>query len=90
MGIDVGSISATGTLKIEKNMVSRVRNNNGATWPAFGINLGGGNNHVVQNNFVFDVRNDQTTGTGAFSTTFRRGWYQGWHRHRPQDLSQLG
>ena len=36
--------------------MSRVRNNNGQTWSAFGINLGGRNNHVVQNNFCFDVR----------------------------------
>ena len=68
--INVGSVSATGTFTIERNRVSRCRNNNGETWPAFGINLGGGNNHVVQNNFVFDVRNDQTAGTGAFSTSF--------------------
>src|SRR5207253_1841246 len=67
-GIDVGIISPTGSLTIEKNMISRVRNNNGATYAAWGIDLGGGINHVVQNNFVVDVRNDQTTGTGAFTT----------------------
>ena len=70
-GIDVGvnSANTTGTT-IDSNMISRVRNNNGATWPAYGINLGGGNTHVVQNNFVFDIRNDQTAGTGAFGSTF--------------------
>ncbi len=69
-GIDVGGISATGTYTIEKNKVSRVRNNNTATWPAKGINLAGGSNHVVKNNFVFDIRNDQTAGTGGFGTSF--------------------
>ena len=64
MGIDVGTISATGTLMIEKNMINRVRNNNGGTYPAFGIDLGGGTNHVVQNNFVIDVRNDDNGGHG--------------------------
>jgi len=65
MGIDVGSASAAGaaSFTIEKNMISRVRNNNGGTYPATGIDLGGGNNHIVQNNFVTDVRNDQTAGT---------------------------
>ena len=68
--INVGGVSATGTLKVEKNMVSRARNNNTATWPAYGISLSGGNNHIVQNNFVIEVKNDQTAGTGAFGATF--------------------
>jgi hypothetical protein len=70
-GINFGVISATGTTAlIEKNKVLRTRNNNAGTFGAYGINLGGGNTHTVQNNFVAEVRNDQTTGTGAFSTTF--------------------
>lgn len=70
-GLEWGSISATGTTSlIERNQVLRVRNNNVGTFGAYGINLGGANTHTVQNNFVADVRNDQTTGTGAFSTTF--------------------
>ena len=69
-GIALGAISATGTYTVEKNKVNRVRNNNGGTWPAYGINLGGGSNHVIQNNFVANVRNDQTAGTGGFGTTF--------------------
>ncbi len=70
-GLEFGSISATGTTALfEKNKVLRVRNNNGGTFGAYGINLGGGNTHTLQNNFVVDVRNDQTAGTGAFSTTF--------------------
>lgn len=70
-GINVGvnSVNINGTT-IERNKVNRVRNNNGNTWSAFGINLGGGNNHVVQNNFVSGVLNNQTTGTGAFGATF--------------------
>ena len=70
-GIDTGvnSTAVSGTI-IDSNKVSRVHNNNGQTWSAYGINLGSGNNHVVQNNFVFDIRNDQTAGTGAFGITF--------------------
>ena len=68
--INVGLASATGTFTIEKNRVSRARNNNAQGWTAIGINLGGGVNHTVRNNFVFDVRNDQTAGTGAFGTLF--------------------
>ncbi len=69
-GISIAPLSAAGTFTIEKNKVNRVRNNNGATWSAYGINLGGGSNHIVRNNFVGGVINDQTAGTGSFSTTF--------------------
>ena len=69
--IDVGinSTAITGAT-IEKNRINRARNNNGQSWTAIGINLGGGNDHVVRNNFVSGVINDQTTGTGAFGSTF--------------------
>lgn len=70
VGIDVGTISATGTFTIEKNKVNRVRNNEPQTWATYGINLNAGNNQVVRNNFVTDVLNNQVAGTGAFSTTF--------------------
>lgn len=69
-GINVGVNSATGTFTIERNTVNRVRNNNGTVYGAYGINLGGGINHVVQNNFVSGVINNQTAGTPGFGTTF--------------------
>jgi hypothetical protein len=70
-GPEFGSISATGSGAIfENNKVLRVRNNSASSFGSYGINLGGGNNHIVRNNFVADIRNDQTAGTGAFSTTF--------------------
>jgi hypothetical protein len=70
-GLDFGLINANGAGAIfEKNQVLRVRNNNVQTFGAYGVNLAGGNNHFVVNNFVLDVRNDQTAGTGAFSTNF--------------------
>lgn len=70
-GINVGvnSTAITGAT-IERNKVNRVQNNNGNTWTAFGINLGGGSSHIVRNNFVSGVINNQTTGTGAFGTLF--------------------
>jgi hypothetical protein len=70
-GLEFGSISPNGAGAIfESNVIFRVRNNNPQTFGAYGINLGGGDNHIVRNNFVLDVRNDQTASTGAFSTTF--------------------
>jgi len=70
-GIAVGVLSATATeAVIENNRVNRVKNNNPATWSAWGITLGGGNGHAVRNNFVSNVINDQTAGTGGFGTTF--------------------
>ena len=62
--------TATGTYTVEKNKVSRFHNNNTLTYAAVGINLAAGNNHVVKNNFVFDIRNDQTAGSGAFGIAF--------------------
>ena len=70
-GINVGvnSTAITGAT-ISRNKVNRVQNNNGATWSAYGINLGGGNSHFVRNNFVSGVINSQVAGTGGFGTTF--------------------
>jgi hypothetical protein len=70
VGIDVGGISAVGTFTIEKNKVNRVRNNEPQTWATYGINLNAGNTQIVRNNFVANVMNNQTAGTGAFNTTF--------------------
>lgn len=70
VGIAVGVNSANSTFTIEKNKINRVLNENTQTWAVHGINLGGGNNHIVQNNFVSNLRNNQVAGTGAFSTTF--------------------
>lgn len=70
-GINVGvnSTAVTGAT-IERNDIRRVQNNNGGTWSAFGINLGGGSSHVVRNNFVSGMINSQVAGTGGFGTTF--------------------
>ena len=68
--ISAGVLSANTTVTIEKNKVARVHNNAPDTWPAIGINLGGGNNHVVQNNFVSDIRNSQVAGNGGGGATF--------------------
>lgn len=70
-GIDTGvNSTAVSATTIDSNKVNRVQNNNGGTWSAYGINLGGGSNHIVQNNFVSHVINSQVAGTGGFGTTF--------------------
>ncbi len=68
--ISLGTLSSASTLRVEKNRVARVHNNAPDTWPAMGINMGGGSNHVVQNNFVYDIMNDQTAGFGGGGTGF--------------------
>jgi len=68
--ISLGAISTATTATVEKNRVARVHNNATDTWPAIGINMGGGNNHVVQNNFVSDILNNQVAGFGGGGTTF--------------------
>ena len=67
-GIDFGSISATGSgATFEKNKVNRVINSSTGGQGAYGINLVGGNNHIVRNNFVRGVIN---VPNATFSTTF--------------------
>ena len=70
IGIAPGLINANSTLTVQRNKILRVRNNNTGTYPAMGINLAGGSNHVVRNNFVSDILNSQTAGTGGFGTGF--------------------
>ncbi len=71
-GINLGMISATGLTGalIEKNTVARVINNNTATYPATGIDVTGGTNHIIQNNFVGNCLNNQVGGAGGFGFTF--------------------
>ncbi len=67
--IDVGGISANGTFTIERNQINRAKNNAPDFWLAHGINLGGGSNHVVRNNFIRGITLTTTTG-GFYSNTF--------------------
>lgn len=54
---------------IQRNNVQGILATNTNTYGAVGINIGGGNNVVLRNNFVSDV-NGNMTGGAAFSTTF--------------------
>jgi hypothetical protein len=70
-GIDFGMVSATGSgATIERNTIGKTINNHTDGWSAHGINIAGGTNHIVRNNIVINVYNNQVTGTGSFSTTF--------------------
>jgi hypothetical protein len=67
-GIAVGTISSnTSGATIEKNKVNRVQANNTTGYDAYGINLAGGNNHIVRNNFVSGMADVPNS---TFSTTF--------------------
>lgn len=66
-GIWVTTAAASAT--IEKNKVTTVFNRNTGTFGAYGINLTGGSNITVRNNFVADV-NHNMSGGAAFSATF--------------------
>lgn len=70
MGMGIGEVS-TGCANavIENNMVNTVENRNTGTYGAYGINLAGGSNHTVRNNFVQGMNHDMSGGF-AFSTTF--------------------
>ncbi|MBK9984663.1 MAG: hypothetical protein IPP15_20250 [Saprospiraceae bacterium] len=61
--------ATTGDLTIQKNNVQGIINTNTGTFGAYGIDISGGNNVVVKNNFVSNV-NFNMTGGAAFSTTF--------------------
>jgi uncharacterized repeat protein (TIGR01451 family) len=60
---------ATSDLTIERNNVSGVTNTSTGTFPAYGMDINGGNNVVVRNNFVSNVSFNMTGGA-AFSTQF--------------------
>ncbi|HXU46805.1 MAG TPA: hypothetical protein VN783_14855, partial [Thermoanaerobaculia bacterium] len=60
---------ATSDLTIEKNNVQGIINTNTGTFGAYGMDISGGNNVTVKNNFVSNVSFNMTSG-GAFSTTF--------------------
>ncbi|MBS1792677.1 MAG: hypothetical protein JSS81_02415 [Acidobacteria bacterium] len=60
---------ATSDLVIERNSVTGVNNTNTGTFGAYGIDISGGNNIAVRNNFVSNITGDMTGGS-AFSTTF--------------------
>lgn len=66
-GIEIATSGGAATVErnIIRDVLSDFPNGNGA----YGINLATGSNHIVRNNFVINVRNNQTTG-GTFSTTF--------------------
>jgi hypothetical protein len=68
VGINVGSIStATNGTTVEKNKINRVTDSSTSGFNAYGINLAGGNSHIVRNNFVSGITNFSTA---SFSTTF--------------------
>lgn len=70
--INVGMVSTLGVtgMLIEKNYVVRIINNNTTTYPATGIDISGGTNHIIQNNFVGNCLNSQVAGTGGFGFNF--------------------
>ena len=70
MAIAVGAEATTGThAVIERNVVTGVNNRAPGTFGAYGINLNGGDENTVRNNFVSGVTGDISGGT-AFSTSF--------------------
>ena len=69
-GLDIGTISASGTSAvIENNYVNVVNNKGTGTFGAYGINIAGGTGHTLRNNMVQGMTGDMTGGN-AFSTTF--------------------
>jgi hypothetical protein len=69
-GIFIGEASSnTSAALVTRNNVNNVINSNTGTYGAYGINLGGGSNHLVSNNFVSGINQDMSGGF-SFSTTF--------------------
>ncbi len=68
--INVGMLSTAGVsgVVIEKNNVEKNYNNNVKTRVATGIDISGGDNHIIRNNFVGQCMNSQVAGASAFTT----------------------
>ncbi len=64
-----GIENSSGGAIIQRNNVQNVTNNSTGTFGAYGINITAGNNVVLRNNFVSDVKFNMQGG-GAFSTQF--------------------
>ena len=62
-GSNAIGIEATVTSTIERNNISNIINTSTSTFGAYGININGGNNQVVKNNFVSGVTGDMTGGS---------------------------
>lgn len=60
-GLDHGFVATSGSTRFDSNQVRRVRSRNPDTIGASGISLHGSNNHVVLNNFVSGISNNQVT-----------------------------
>lgn len=60
VGIEINTTGGAAT--IQNNKVTQIYNHNPGTTGAFGINLVGGNNHVIRNNFIADLNQDMTGG----------------------------
>jgi hypothetical protein len=66
-GIHVATAAPSAT--IERNKIATVYNRSTGTFGAYGVNLAGGNNITLRNNFVSDI-NQVMTGGSAFSPQF--------------------
>jgi len=60
--------ASSNLITISRNKVYGIWSTSAGGWGAYGINLGGGNNHVVVNNVIYDII---TTNYNSTSTTFQ-------------------
>lgn len=67
--LGIGSAGNVGSSLIEKNIISRVKNNRLTTTGAYGLSLDRGNGHSVANNFISGVINSQGSSGGDFGLT---------------------
>jgi hypothetical protein len=65
-GIEVGGTSSN-TVTVSRNRIESLYSESTGGWGCYGVNLIGGNNHIVVNNVITDIR---TTNYSATSTTY--------------------
>jgi hypothetical protein len=65
-GIEIGG-TASNTVTVSRNRIEGIYSESTGGWGAYGINMIGGNNHIVANNVITDVR---TNNFSATSNTF--------------------
>ncbi|MBK8564618.1 MAG: hypothetical protein IPN76_15115 [Saprospiraceae bacterium] len=58
----------TGGVIVQRNNISGVIHQSTGTWGAYGINVSGGNNNIIRNNFISNINFDMTGGI-AFNIT---------------------
>ncbi|MFA5511649.1 MAG: right-handed parallel beta-helix repeat-containing protein, partial [Candidatus Kapaibacterium sp.] len=65
-----GTTTSPAGITVEGNTIQKIHYNSTGGWGAYGINLIGGNNHSIINNFISDIKTDRYSNTSNIYNPF--------------------